>query len=211
MVPEMSKPVLFSLTPFQSPAEISSKVSDLAIPQEGFAIAATVLKTNQRLSISYFLSGDLSSVILPATTGTARRKNCLWEQTCFEFFLKVGTDQSYEAPYWEFNLSPAGDWNVFALSQYRQLTHEEPAITSLPFDVRIGEDGLHLDLSVDLDSLIETTQPLQIGVSAVVLVAPDISEITGTPAPSSQETFWAIAHPGPEADFHHPQSFAITL
>ena len=59
------------------------------------------------------------------------RRDRLWEETCFEFFLAVKNSPRY----WEFNLSPAGHWNVYRFADYRQGMQEEPAFASLPFSV----------------------------------------------------------------------------
>lgn len=183
-----SKPTLVTLKPFA----ITTETTDLAI-------AATVTRNYDWLSISYCLQGDLTQVVIPAIREDTRRKDRLWEQTCFEFFLGEGRDLSHTSPYWEFNLSPTGDWNVFSLQGYRQGLKEESAFSSLPFTLRTSASALNLDISIDIGSLITSDQPLRLGISSVLLLA------------SKQESFWAIAHPAAEADFHHPDSFAIAL
>ena len=60
------------------------------------------------MSLCYEARGNLSKVEIPAAAETPRRRDRLWEETCLELFL--GTADSGE--YWEFNLSPAGHWNV---------------------------------------------------------------------------------------------------
>ena len=43
-----------------------------------------------------------------------RRRDRLWEETCLELFLgEEGSER-----YWEFNLSPAGHWNVYRFEFY---------------------------------------------------------------------------------------------
>src|SRR4030042_7193941 len=46
--------------------------------------------------------------------------------------------------YWEFNLSPAGHWNVYRFASYRKEMREEPAFASLPFRVRTEPEALRL-------------------------------------------------------------------
>jgi hypothetical protein len=195
----MSKPTAVTLNPFVVTAQTTK-----------LAIAATVTRNQDWLSISYCLQGDLTQVVIPAAGKDAQRKDRLWEQTCFEFFLGEGLgersdggafqgNRSHTSPYWEFNLSPTGDWNVFSLQGYRQGLQEESAFSSLPFTLRTSVSALNLDISVDIGSLITSDQPLRLGISAVLLLT------------SQQESFWAIAHPVAEADFHHPDSLAIAL
>ena len=76
--------------------------------------------------------------MIPAPADLPARKHGLWEETCFEFFLGVKDSPRY----WEFNLSPAGHWNVYRFAGYRQGMEEETAFTALPFRDRRGSDSL---------------------------------------------------------------------
>lgn len=181
----MSEPITFFLKPFEATAATAE-----------LAIAVTATQEQETLSLSYVLKGNLDNVTIPARSQPEARKNRLWEQTCFEFFLGEGTHRSLSAPYWEFNLSPSGDWNVFALTGYRQGLKEETAFTTLPCYIGSLTKALYLDISVNIGRIIDVSQPLRLGLSAVVLIG-------------GKESFWAIAHPAAEADFHHPDSFIL--
>ena len=183
----MTAPVTFSLKPFESVAETTDLV-----------IVVTVARKQNILSLSYLLEGDLNKVAIPNCSESGERKDRLWEQTCFEFFVAKGTSHTHADPYWEFNLSPSGDWNVFALCGYRQGLQAETAFSTMPIYTRSLKNAISLDVSVDVGQLVDASQPLRMGVSAVVLSA-------------GEESFWAIAHPAPQADFHHPDSFVIEL
>jgi len=74
----------------------------------------------------------------------AQREDRLWEKTCFEFFIKMGTGRS--AAYWEFNLSPNGGWNVFSLPGYRQKLKEERAFLAAVFDAGFTGDTAFRDI-----------------------------------------------------------------
>ncbi|MGD1866906.1 MAG: DOMON-like domain-containing protein [Phormidesmis sp.] len=163
------------------------------------SITGTLTREDNLLTLSYLMAGDIDAVALPAFSTTDTRQDRLWEQTCFEFFLTASAKKSDQAPYWEFNLSPTGAWNVFALDGYRQGLREELAFTQLPFSVRRSSEGLRLDASIDLSGLDLSDSQWLLGVSTVCV-------LTG-----GEETFWAIAHPGPQADFHSAGSFAIQL
>lgn len=177
----------FVLQPF----EVSDHTAELSLE-------VSVERSHALLSMVYVLSGDLSKVAITLPSANKQRRDRLWEQTCFEFFL---TQEA--APYWEFNLSPAGDWNVFALSGYRQGLKEETAFAKLPFEVQVAANELRLEIAVDVSELIDASRPLKLGISAVV--------IAGGEDAGGEESFWAIAHPGPKADFHHPDSFVVAL
>jgi hypothetical protein len=175
---------IFTLKPFpgtwaSSPLEIGGSIS----------------RQGQTLALHYELRGGIEVVALPEPAAHPQRRWCLWEETCLEFFL--GPQNSPR--YWEFNLSPAGHWNVFALEDYRQGIQEEPALASLPFAVRRQPGLWQLNLEVDLACLMPPQQPLDAAISAV------IKDHQG------EITYWALAHPGPEPDFHRRDGFTIKL
>ncbi|MEO1636963.1 MAG: DOMON-like domain-containing protein, partial [Cyanobacteria bacterium J06631_9] len=163
------------------------------------SITGTLARAGSVLSVTYLMTGDLDSVLIPPINTCQARKDRLWEQTCFEFFWTAGLQKADQDAYWEFNLSPTGEWNVFALGGYRADLKEEPAFSELPFSVSRLPDGVRVTISVDMSVLLPTDTPWLLGVSAVGVLA------DGT------ETFWAIAHPASEADFHDSGSFVVQL
>lgn len=194
----MTEPIPFTLQPFAATAQTAA-----------LTICGTAVRVQNVLSLSYALAGDLSKVAIAPRSEDCSRRDRLWEKTCFEFFIREDAP-SQATPYWEFNLSPAGYWNVFSLAGYRQGLTETAAFTQLPFTVSRSATGLQLNLSVDLSALIDSAKPLCLGISAVIVMAAD-KNILGTQPETVKETFWAIAHPGPAADFHHPDSFVVKL
>ena len=158
-------------------------------------ITGTVSRQNNILSIRYKVHGDAVNILLP-TPSSPTRQHDLWKASCFEFFIAIQDQPQY----WEFNISPSGDWNVYAMDEYRQVNmREESAFTQLPFEFRKTDSELSLDISVDLNSIISTDQSLQIGITTIIQTA------------DGNETYWALAHPGKQADFHLRESFAIVL
>jgi hypothetical protein len=119
----------------------------------------------------------------------------LWEETCLELFL--GAKGS--GRYWEFNLSPAGHWNVYRFTSYREGMQEEPALSSLPFGVRIEPGILRLSLDLDLRKILPAGEAVEAGVCAVIRTA------------TGGTSHWALAHPGPRPDFHRRDGFALTI
>jgi hypothetical protein len=174
----------FSLKPFQSSGTLPF-----------LEISGNIGRHSNTLTISYTLHGLLSEVIIPAPADVPARKNALWEETCFEFFL--GTKNSDR--YWEFNLSPAEHWNVYCFKSYRQGMQEELAFESLPVSVQRKPDVLQLSLNLDLGKINLIDKTLEVAISAV------INHVNG------KITYWALAHPGPQADFHLKDSFIIEL
>jgi hypothetical protein len=151
-------------------------------------------RSEGRLSIEYRLTGDLTQLeISPSAAPT--RKFALWEATCFEFFLGIPGDRAY----WEFNLSPAGDWNVFHLDDYRQGLRDELAFTLLPFTIEQQPNSLLLGLEFDLSKIISVDRSIEVSVTTV------IRSIGG------EISYWAVTHCGSEADFHRRDSFVLKM
>ena len=162
----------------------------------GVTIGGSIGRRADTLSIRCEVRGDLSKVSIPAAAEAPRRQDRLWEETCFELFL--GTADSGE--YWEFNLSPSGHWNVYRFDGYREGMREEPAITSLPFDVRRDSEALlaHRGDSASGRSSRQarTSRPT---VAAVIETS------------DGGKSHWALVHPASRPDFHRRDGFALIL
>jgi hypothetical protein len=164
-------------------------------PHPYVTISASFSRRAHELAIRYELTGQLEKLVMPAPADLPSRRHGLWEETCFEFFLGVKDSPRY----WEFNLSPAGPWNVYRFAGYRQGMVEETAFASLPFIVRQRPDSLRLDLELEIERIVGADQPLEIGMAAVIKLA------------GGGLTYWALTHPGPQADFHRRDGFLAEL
>ncbi len=69
----------------------------------------------------------------------------------------------------------------------------------LQFEVREEVGVFTLDAAIDLTPILHADQILEVGVTAVIQTK------------DSNETYWALAHPSPQADFHLRESFILTL
>jgi hypothetical protein len=158
------------------------------------ALTGSIHRSGNQLQIQYQLTGDVQLLTIPAPHSPQRRFE-LWEATCFEFFLAPTNAEHY----WEFNLSPSGDWNVFRLDGYRSGLRDETTFETLPFQVTQGEGSLGLELAINLSSILE---PNQDAIAAITTVLQDRS---GT------MSYWALCHQGKEADFHRRDGFTMAL
>lgn len=148
------------------------------------------------LMLHYALAGNTEDVLLPPVSLAPSRRDELWKRTCFEFFLAIKDQPGY----WEFNMSPSGNWNVYRMDAYRRVGfREEAAISQLPFDFKKELIGYSLDISVDLTPLTEPEHELQMAITAILQTK------------DGKETYWALAHPAPQADFHLRDSFILPL
>ncbi len=158
-------------------------------------ITGSIARNANTLNICYALIGDLAKIVIPPPADIPVRKHELWQETCFEFFLGIKNLTRY----WEFNLSPAGHWNVYRFDDYRQGMQEETFITSLPFSVQHKSDVWLLGLELHLDKFIPEEQCLDVAITTVI--KPEAGDIT----------YWALTHCGSQADFHRRDSFIIEL
>ncbi len=113
-------------------------------------ITGEISRVSNRLAIRYELVGHLSEIVVPIPADMPVRKNALWEETCFEFFIAAKDSSRYR----EFNLSPAGHWNVFCFDAYRKGMQEDAAVISLPFNSHFSPGVLSLSLEIDLDRIL---------------------------------------------------------
>lgn len=174
----------FSLKPFHS---------DGSRPE--ISITGEIGRDLNLFSIRFVMTGNLSDIGIPAASNTPERRDRLWEETCFEFFISP----KGAGHYWEFNLSPSGHWNVFRFESYRQGMQEEAAIRSLPFFVHAERDSLTISLDMELDVLITKYQPLDVAISSVIKT-------------NDQKTgYWALLHCGVKPDFHCRESFLLNI
>jgi hypothetical protein len=152
------------------------------------AVRVEVERRSAALSFTYALGGDVDRIRIPAA-GPSERADDLWRHTCFEAFLKVPGEEGYL----ELNFAPSGDWAAYRFDSYRagrtELDIPPPSI-----------GGYHGgDLLVSLVSLegLPSKCSWRIGLSAVV------------EDEEGRLSYWALAHPPGDPDFHHPDCFAL--
>ena len=161
----------------------------------GVTIRGSIARRAEALSVRYEVRGDLSKVSIPIDAEAPRRMDRLWEETCLELFL--GTEDS--GRYWEFNLSPSGNWNVYRFTGYREGMGEEPAIASLPFDVRKDSEALVLTAEIRLEKIVPAGKGLAATAAAVIRTT------------DGGKNHWAPVHPASRPDFHRRDGFALIL
>ena len=158
-------------------------------------ITGKIVRSGKLLSIGYQLSGDIQSVEIVSLAPTPERKFHLWEATCFEFFVGIPGTKNY----WEFNLAPSGDWNVFHLDDYRQGLRDELAFRALPFILKQQEDLFSLALEFDLTKIIAVEQQIEVSITTVIK------------STQANISYLALTHCAAEADFHQRDSFTLKL
>lgn len=158
-------------------------------------ITGDIVRNGNQLHLDYTLGSDRKEVVIAAPSDTPARKHELWKETCFEFFLGIKNSEQY----WEFNLSPAGHWNVYRFDGYRRGMQEETAFSALPFSVEDKGDDFAIALNIDLDKIVSLDQALDVAITTVIKHR------------DGEVSYWALTHRGTEADFHLRDSFIIEL
>jgi hypothetical protein len=159
-------------------------------------IRGRIARTHHLLAVHYSLTGDIGEIRFPEPVHQPNRRVELWLATCFEFFLAIPGQPGY----WEFNLSPCGDWNAFRMDAYRRVGfRQEDRVQDVRINSHQVDDCFILDAAIDLSRLFEPEVALQVGITSVIQTR------------DGNETYWALAHPASQADFHWRENFILLL
>ena len=172
-----------TLTLIPHPDHLPAKVSQVE--------AAVIGLTEHWLSIRWRVE-DAAEVLVPVFAGKGRADG-LWQQTCFELFLRVPGEPGYV----ELNLSPSEQWAAYDFASYRSGMEERPVPRDPVCTLRRGQNMLIFDAAVPLAGL--PPLPWQFGIAAV------IEEEGGV------KSYWALRHGEGAPDFHAPACFAAAL
>lgn len=154
------------------------------------------------LDLSYTVAAAPGALLVPPPSAdTTLPVDGLWRHTCLEVFLMRSSGSAYR----EFNFSPSGQWAAYAFSAPRQRDaaaeagwRTPPAIVFSPL-----AGGFALRATLPAGHLPGGEGGLRVGLAAVLETHP--------PDSPALCTYWALQHPSPQPDFHHPAAFALTL
>ena len=159
----------------------------------GITLTGQARWSEGNLTLHFHLQHKGDDVLLPPSEESIQRTDGLWEHTCFEAFVSQDDQQSY----YEINLCPNGNWNMYRLTGYRENLQPEASIERMPVEINLTESSLELSCNISLDSLVEKDKPLEISLTAVL------------EHPVKGCSFWAWKHSGKEADFHLRDSLTL--
>lgn len=158
-----------------------------------FKLEADALRDGASLKIIYKITDSKKLLDLPAPFALQekdlRREDGLWNNTCFEMFIRPVDSKAYH----EFNFSLKPAWNEYHFEDYR---YPQPPKSCSDYSLK----NFHWDgqiLSVELNSF-KLEEIFEISLTAV------LKEKSGA------VHYMALKHIGPEADFHHRESFILT-
>jgi len=158
-------------------------------------IVGEIIRFGNKFLLHYEVNGEIGQILQSAKSSSPSRTEDLCKATCFEFFIAIPARPQY----WEFNMSPSGDWNVHRMMFHKIGFHKETAFTELPFVYRKSEDKLFLDISVDLSPILRPKQKVQLGVATIIQMK------------DGNKTYWALAHSGSQVDFRSRDDFILLV
>ena len=103
--------------------------------------------------------------------------------------------------YCEFNFAPSLKWAAYGFDAYRSKMREIEEISPPRIEASLDETSYQMQVALELEGLsaLPANATWHVGLSAV------IEETSG------RMSYWALAHPPGEADFHHANCFALKL
>ena len=148
------------------------------------------------LVLHYSVTGRIGELRLPPSAAPTRAQG-LWQQTCFEAFVRVLPSTAYH----EFNFAPSTQWAAYRFSAYRHEMSVADDVGAPRIEAQSQGERYRLKASLSLAgvSSLPTDAAWRLGLSAV------IEETSG------RKSYWALAHPPGKADFHHADCFACEL
>ena len=142
------------------------------------------------LLLSYVVTGKIGDLRLPPGTAAARTDE-LWRHTCFEVFVRPAPGEAY----YEFNFAPSTQWAAYRFDRYRSGMRAAAEIGAPRIDVQPAAGRYTLQAALDLPRL-PRDAAWRLGLAAVIEEA------------SGRKSYWALAHPPGQPDFHHSDCFA---
>ncbi|HZR60639.1 MAG TPA: DOMON-like domain-containing protein [Xanthobacteraceae bacterium] len=147
------------------------------------------------LVLRYVVDGDMRGLVLPPVAEPART-DALWQHTCFEAFIRPGS----EAAYYEFNFAPSTRWAAYRFDGYREGMRAADQIGALRIEVDCTPERYTLQVALQCDESFELARATwHVGFSAVL------------EAVCGDKSYWALAHPPGKPDFHHADCFVAEL
>jgi hypothetical protein len=149
-----------------------------------------------RLRFCYRVVGDISSIVMSVLMAPERADE-LWMTTCFEAFIQ----RPGQTRYAELNFSPSTRWAGYIFEDYRAQRRDFSNSTLPRIDLAAGIDSFELVATIDIAGNVDEWRDvdLWLGLSAVIETR------------DGHKSYWALAHPPGEPDFHQGYCFTGIL
>lgn len=157
-------------------------------------------------ALAEFDSGDVSGNVSGDVTCLKLYVSPKMRSHYWEFKLSPDADwiDDFSKPVmrpsaWDFKVSPNQTWSVSRFENYRKSPQSVQNIKTVSYSMMSTPKALHTLLKIDLTKLMLPNQALAIGISAVTRQRDNLL------------AHWALNHPNDTPDFHHPDSFSLSL
>ena len=184
----------YSLTRFTATTVTSSLTREVT-SEVICEVTCEVTRLAGQLNLHYVLTGDLAQIDWPMDDPTPARRMQLWEQTCFEAFLRQPDGPAYI----ETNASPSGHWQCFTFSNYRTDMLVATAPTLQVLDSAVSQARAEISVQVNLADWLAPTEALLLGLAAVIQTK------------AGDRLYYALLHIDDKPDFHHRDSHTLLI
>ncbi|HEX5459905.1 MAG TPA: DOMON-like domain-containing protein [Steroidobacteraceae bacterium] len=155
------------------------------------------------LRFRYVLEADLQQVRVPPPAADAARADNLWAHTCFEAFVSFALSPRYL----ELNFSTSGQWAAYGFESHRQHMAAVDLRAPPRLTLRRSDERLDLQAEVAFSGALLSLGTAPDGVPGRLRIA--LSTVVEDR--EGRLSYWALCHPPGRPDFHHTESFALTL
>lgn len=158
------------------------------------AIEVAINRLDSSLTLRYTATGNIDALDLPPSTGPDR-KDELWRRTCFELFLQAAGEVDYR----EFNFAPSRQWAAYLFDDYRLGMHQLELPAPPRIETVLTPQTLTQTVTLSFAGAFKDESSLLAGLSAVIRKK------------DGSVSYWALAHPAANPDFHARGSFTFAL
>ncbi len=152
-----------------------------------FRIQVDLKVNSSSLELQYHVKGPTDRVLWPKPVKEGLWTENLWNESCFELFLK----ETQSSRYWEWNFSPSGHFWSMEFNEYRLRKENSEQLRPLKeIGAQLGPKDFKLQVILPVPRL-----PRELGVSAILKLSDGFT------------CHWALSHPTPRPDFHDFRGF----
>jgi hypothetical protein len=147
---------------------------------------------DDQLTLRYSVTGQMDRLMFEAERA-AQRADKLWQKSCFEIFIRPLGERRYD----EYNFASSSHWAAYGFTDRRHGMHDLKVVQAPRIEQSHTNNQFILDVILPHIHLHQTG--VDIGLSVIV------EDVDGA------HSYWALAHPEGQADFHNDACFALRL
>ncbi len=155
-------------------------------------ITVDLVRDGDTVMITYRVNGAIEKLVF-APEVHQERTDRLWQNSCFEIFVRIKDQRSYH----EYNFAPTTHWAAYGFADRRHGMYDLKDVATPHIQTHINDQGFMLQVAAT--GVIPAEHNVEIGLSVI------IEDKDGA------HSYWALAHPTGQADFHNDVCFALSL